>query len=178
MHACRQRQVAFNQRISKNEEEIAAINSGLADFLQDMQMDMPLFACVNVGGRMRGTQQVCGQLWPQEDRQMSATCLPIDLGNSREEVALSGIVDVLAWRQALETSQDPDYLRPSQHVTVYPKFLDRLDAVLSSGDIGMDSCQERWPAYEAILLQSLIWPVNTRLSYEDIDPRATGSNFL
>jgi hypothetical protein len=38
MHACLQRQVAFNRRASKNEEEIGGINSGLADFLQDMRI--------------------------------------------------------------------------------------------------------------------------------------------
>jgi hypothetical protein len=41
-------------------------------------------------------------------------------GNSREEVALSGIVDVLTWRHPLETSQDPNYLRRGQRVIVYP----------------------------------------------------------
>jgi hypothetical protein len=63
----------------------------MADFPQNMSMGQPLFACVNVGGRMRGTQPVCGELWNQEARQMSATCLPIHgLGNSREEADSSG----------------------------------------------------------------------------------------
>jgi hypothetical protein len=112
MHACLQKEVAFNRRILKNEEEVAGINADLEDLSQDMKMDTHLFACVNVGGRMRRTQPVCGQLWTQEDRQMSATCFPMEgLGNSREEVALSGIVNVLTWRHALETSQGPNYLR-------------------------------------------------------------------
>jgi hypothetical protein len=113
MHSCLQKHVAFNQRILKNEEEISGINSGLANFLQDMQIDIPLFAWINVGERMRGTQPVWGQLWSQEHRQMSATGLPMEgLGKSREEVALSGIVDVLSWRHAFETSQDPNFKRP------------------------------------------------------------------
>jgi hypothetical protein len=69
---------------------------------------------------------------------MSATCIPIEgLGNSREQVGLSGIVEVLTWRCALETSQDPDYLRSGLLVVVYPKSLDKLDSILSTGDIGL-----------------------------------------
>jgi hypothetical protein len=92
IHACLQKQVAFNQRILKNEELISGVNVDLADFLQGMSMEAHLVACANVGGRMRGTQPV----WNQEGRQMIASCLPLDgLGNSCEEVALSGIADVL-----------------------------------------------------------------------------------
>jgi hypothetical protein len=95
MHAFVQKRVAFNQRILKNEELVAGINVDLADFLQGMSMQVPLFACVNVGGRMRETQPICGGPWTQEGRRMSATCLPMHgLGKSREEVALSCIVDV------------------------------------------------------------------------------------
>jgi hypothetical protein len=114
-------------------------------------MDIPLFACGTVGGRMRGTQPVCGQLWTQEDGQLSATCPPIDgLGKSREEVALSGIVDVLKWRHALETSQDPNYQRPGQRVIVYAKFLDNLGFILATGEIGAALVESRWPAHEEI----------------------------
>jgi hypothetical protein len=74
-------------------------------------MGVSLVACVNVGARMRGIQQVCGELWTQEDRQMSATWLPMEgPGNAREEVALSGIADALTWLHALETSLDTNYL--------------------------------------------------------------------
>jgi hypothetical protein len=57
MHACSQTQVAFNQRILKNEEEVSGINADLADFLQEMSMTTPLCACVNVGGYMCGHQK-------------------------------------------------------------------------------------------------------------------------
>jgi hypothetical protein len=48
MHASRQRQIAFNKRVLKAEEQIARINSGFADFLQDMSFDPvePVFVCV------------------------------------------------------------------------------------------------------------------------------------
>jgi hypothetical protein len=48
-------------------------------------------------------------------------------------------------------------------VVVYPKFLDRLDAVLATGDISSsDPDQSRWAAYVAILTQSLAWAVGIR----------------
>jgi hypothetical protein len=60
MHACYQKQVAFNQRVLKDEEEVSGINSGLADFMQGMSfaIDNPVFVYVNVGERMRGTRPV------------------------------------------------------------------------------------------------------------------------
>jgi hypothetical protein len=92
---------------------------------------------------------------------MDASCRPLDgLGTSREEIALSGIVDVLSWRHVFEKAEDQSLPRPVQRVIVYPKFLEKLDAVLSSGDISADSEYCRAPAYEAILLQSMSWPVD------------------
>jgi hypothetical protein len=46
----RLKQIAFNHRVLKTEEEIAGINSGLGDFLQEMSFEQenPLFVCVNV----------------------------------------------------------------------------------------------------------------------------------
>jgi hypothetical protein len=126
-------------------------------------MDIPLFAGNNVGGGMCGPQPVCEQLSAQPDRQMSATCFPIEgFGNSWEEVALSGIGDVLTWQHAVKPSQDSDYLRPGQSVIVYPKFLDKLDYILSSGEIGSDPIQSRRPAYEAILIPSMTRPGGSR----------------
>jgi hypothetical protein len=58
MQACMQRQVAFNQSILENEEEVSGISSGQADFLQDMGMDTPVVVCLNVGERMLGTHRL------------------------------------------------------------------------------------------------------------------------
>jgi hypothetical protein len=57
-------------------------------------------------------------------------------------------------------------------VAAYPKFLDKLDAVSSSGDIGADPEACRWPAYEAILTQSVNWPADKRpVMLPEGDPR-------
>jgi hypothetical protein len=105
IHASREKQVAFNKRVFKNEEEITAINSGLADFAMGTTMEKASVVCVNVGNRIRGSRAVCGELWTQEDKQMSAASTSLTgMGNSREEVCLSGIADALSWRHTLETN--------------------------------------------------------------------------
>jgi hypothetical protein len=45
---------------------------------------------------------------------------------------------------------------------VYPKFLENLDQIMSTGEIGADLSQSRWPPYEAILMQSMTWPEGSR----------------
>jgi hypothetical protein len=182
MHAYLQKQVAFNQRILKTEELVSGINVDLAEFLQGMSIKIPLVACVNVGARMRRTQPVCGELWVQENRHMAGTWLPLlslrdpedenPAPYSREEVALSGIVAVLSWRRALETSQDPNHLRPGRRIVVLPKFLGKLDVIIGSGQIGLDPVQSRWRAYEAILNQWTTWPEDSRpIMLPEGDPR-------
>jgi hypothetical protein len=102
MHACQQKQVAFNRRVLKPEEEVSGINSGLADFLQEMSFapENPVYVCVNVGERTKGTQPIGGQLWTQECRQMSVTNKVVeDRDSSRKAVALSGRT---RWTRALE----------------------------------------------------------------------------
>jgi hypothetical protein len=151
MHACIQKQVAFNQRILKKEEMISSINVEMPDFMMGVVVEVSIVACVNFGERMRGTQPVCGVLLVQEDRRMTQSCSAMDgLGNSREEVALSGIIGVLKWRHALETSFDQDYKRPCQSLVIYPKLLDKLDAVITTGDIRHETEPGRCPAYEEI----------------------------
>jgi hypothetical protein len=95
MHACREKQVAFNQRILKNEEMVSGINSEIADFLCsfDARPETRVYACVNVADQSRGWQPVCGQIWLQEDRQQAAISVPYsypgaDLDSSREHTAI------------------------------------------------------------------------------------------
>jgi hypothetical protein len=147
-------------------EEVSSINSGLSDFLNGLSLAKPTFVCLNIGERMRGTQPICGQLWIQEDRQMTAMgkCLP-DIGTTLEEVVISGIADALACRYTLEIvdyEAHPEYKRPGQRVIVYPKFLDRLGGVLATGDPSVDPVDSRRPAYEAILIQSCTWEDSRR----------------
>jgi hypothetical protein len=141
MHASLQKQIAFNRRALKTEEEVSGINFELADFLNDMRFapENPVFVCVNVGHTIRGTQPVGSQLWTQESRQMTATNPVFEsLDNSREFVALSAVLEALAWRHAMEEPQDPDFKRPGQRVIVYPKLVSKFGVGLSTGNVGFD----------------------------------------
>jgi hypothetical protein len=144
----------------KNEEEVSGINSGMADFLQDMSFapEHSVFVCVNVGERMRGTQPIAGELWAQEGRQMTATAELVEgLDSSRESVALSGVYNALVWRHAMETSMDPNYKRRGQRVIVYPRFLDKFGIILASGNVGFDIKGNRDIVYENGLQEKETW---------------------
>jgi hypothetical protein len=85
------------------------------------------------------------------------------MGTTREDVALSGIADALSWRRTLEVvdyDHHPHYKLPSQRVIVYPKFLGKINVVLATGNIGMDSQDSRWPVYEEVLTQAMAWGDN------------------
>jgi hypothetical protein len=84
------------------------------------------------------------------------------MGNTREEVALSGIADALAWRHALEMPDGPDFVPLGRRIVVYPEFLDKLGPIFETGDLSLDPVESRRPAYEAILTQSISWPVTSR----------------
>jgi hypothetical protein len=141
MHASRQKQIAFNRRVLKTEDQVAGINPGLGDFLQDMSFndEDPVFICVGIGHTMRGTQPVGGQLWTQGSRQMTANNKALEgMDSSRESVALSGIAEAVAWRHALENTSGPNYLRRCQRIVVYPKFLTKCATVMTTGNVGLD----------------------------------------
>jgi hypothetical protein len=78
IHAFLSKQIAFNRRILKTEDEISGINAEMRGFLQEMSLDprILLYVCVNFGHTMRGSQLIWGQLWAQKSRQFTATNHP------------------------------------------------------------------------------------------------------
>jgi hypothetical protein len=154
-------QIAFNKSVLRKEEETVAINSELSDFLMGMSLEETTFVCINVGDRMIGTQPVCGQLWFQENRRRTATSTSLPgMRVSKEEVGLSGISNALTWLPVCEENdyvQNLEYKRPGQRVIIYPDFLSKLGLALATRNLGIDPCEEHWPVYEAILIQSESW---------------------
>jgi hypothetical protein len=53
MDACRQKQVAFNERVLQNENKVAAMNSGMADFLAGFDPTTTSHVVLGIGGYMR-----------------------------------------------------------------------------------------------------------------------------
>jgi hypothetical protein len=104
MHASREKKVACNRLLLENEDGIAAINSDLPELLMGMNFTKPMCVAIGVGQRMRGMQPICGQLWIQEGRSMTATNTVIpERGNSMEAVAFAGIVEASAWRHVFDS---------------------------------------------------------------------------
>jgi hypothetical protein len=83
----------------------------------------------------------------------SKSIAPPNTGISREAVALSGISDALIWRHVLKPSKEyrSDLTGPGKRIIIYLEFLTKLGLVLTTGNLGMDSQEDFWPAYQAIL---------------------------
>jgi hypothetical protein len=71
MQASRPIQRAFNRRILESEDQIAAHNACLSEFLMGYNFTKPMLVAI-------GVQPVCGQLCTQENRSMTATCIRPD----------------------------------------------------------------------------------------------------
>jgi hypothetical protein len=58
------KQVAYNQRVLEPESQIAGINCDVPHFLEDMNVDEPVFVCINSSEEMKREEQaIAGQLW-------------------------------------------------------------------------------------------------------------------
>jgi hypothetical protein len=110
MHACRQKQVAFNKSILRNEVNIATMNADISHFLRgfDPNPEKTMHVAHGIGSRARGAQPIYGQLWEQDGRRMTATSSPPrECGTTKEAITLSGVEDALRWRHVLEMSPNP-----------------------------------------------------------------------
>jgi hypothetical protein len=152
-HASLQKHIAFNRRVLIADEQTAGINSGIGDFLQEMSFEEtnPVFVCVGAGHTMRGTQPIGGQVWKQEDREMSAVNVVLDgMDASPESVILSAIAEAVTWKHAMEMATDPNFKRPGQRVVIYPKTFTNFTEVLRQRDYYLDSEGGHEIAYERI----------------------------
>jgi hypothetical protein len=73
------------------------------------------------------------------------------LGDSRKEVALSDIADVLTWMLAFETSQDTDFLRPGQDRRRLPQAMTISTIFKSRSSAGRTAKEARKEGKEAWL---------------------------
>jgi hypothetical protein len=69
------------------------------------------------------------------------------MANTKESAILTAAAEAVAWRHALEL-EGP---RKGQRVVIYPKEVSQLEAVLSTGDLNIDSTDGHSVAYTAIL---------------------------
>jgi hypothetical protein len=156
MHASLSKQIAFNRRVLSAEEQIAGINLGLGDFLQDMSFDEsePLFVCVGGNHAMRGTKPIGGQYWRQGNRETAAINVVLDgMDGGQESVLLSAIHEAVDWRHTLEMAADPCFKRPGQRVVVYPASLSKFALVMATWNAGYDLEGGHCDAYERIFAE-------------------------
>jgi hypothetical protein len=115
------KQVAYNDRVSEAEKEVAAVNCDVPEFLSNMTLDPndQVVICVNGSEEMkRGEEAVGGQFWMQGERQMPASNRAIEgMAETRESATLSAAAEAVAWRHASES----DGPRKRQRVIIYPK---------------------------------------------------------
>jgi hypothetical protein len=96
------KQVAYNQRIMKAEEEISGINCDVADFVSQMSLDPAeeVIICVNGSQEMKkGERAMAGQLWIQGDRMMTASNPVFDkMSNTRDFAVLTAVAEAIVWK--------------------------------------------------------------------------------
>jgi hypothetical protein len=135
MQSTYQKQVAYNERIMKAEEEISGINCDIADVVSQMSLDPAdeVIICINGTHELgKGERAMAGQLWIQGDKMMTVANPVISgMANTSESAVLSAAAEALEWRNnALEL---PDSPRKGNRVVIYPKDLWSLEEVLATG---------------------------------------------
>jgi hypothetical protein len=98
------KQVAYNERVLRAEDEIATINCDIADFLSGMSSSGTITVCINSGPTMKKNEPVIGgQFWQQENRSMAAVNGVIPgTPNTRESVILAAAVEAVEFTHPIE----------------------------------------------------------------------------
>jgi hypothetical protein len=163
------KQVAYNQRIMKAEEEISGINCDVADFVSKMSLDSAeeVAICVNGSQEMKkGETAMAGQLWIQGDRMMTASNPAFDgMSNSKESAVLSAAAEAVAWRN--DALESPDPPRKGQRVVIYPKELTEFESVLSTGNPNINPEDGHPIAYQRVLAAAAAFEIPPVFLKED-----------
>jgi hypothetical protein len=69
------------------------------------------------------------------------------LANTKEGAVLSAAVEAVTWKHALDQDDGP---RKGQRVVIYPNEMTQFEAVLSTGDLSIDSEDGHPIAYDSI----------------------------
>jgi hypothetical protein len=171
MQSTYSKQVAYNQRIMKAEEEISGINCDIADFVSQMTLDPAeeVIICVNGSQEMKkGETAMAGQLWIQGDRMMTAAnpAFP-GMANSKESAILSATAEALEWRN--DALEQPDPPRKGQRVIISPKDLWGREEVLATGEPNVDSEDGYEIAYQRVFAAAAQFELTPTFLKEDCE---------
>jgi hypothetical protein len=110
----------------------------------------PVIVGVNAGEPMkRHEQHLGGRLSMQGDRQMTATNVQFDsMKNDATSLTLAAVAEAVEVAHVLETCQAK---RTRQRIVIYPSSLSKLETVLVTGNVGLDTEDGNDIAYQPIL---------------------------
>jgi hypothetical protein len=116
----KQKQVAYNERVSQAEDEVSGINCDIADSLSGLNAAEAITIAINAGDSMkRGEAIPGGQFWQQEGRSMTAVNGVLEgMPNTRTSANLCAAVEAVAWKHAIE-SITPEGKRQSPRIVFY-----------------------------------------------------------
>jgi hypothetical protein len=125
------KQIAYNERVLKAEDEIAGINCDVADFLSGLNTSEVITVCVNACASMKKNETILGgQYWQQEGRSMTAVNATIDgMPNTRESAILAAAVEAVEWKHPIEPVSE-DVKRLGSRVVIYPAELPQLEEAM------------------------------------------------
>jgi hypothetical protein len=167
----KQKQVAYNERVLKAEDEIAGINRDIADFLSGMNAVEVITVCVNAGASMKRNETVLGgQLWQQQGRSMTAVNGTIDrMPNTREPAILATSVEAIEWKHPIEPVSD-DGKRLGSRVVIYPAEMPQLEEAMNEFSQNPTELEDgSHIAYSKILEKWAEYETSPRFSREDSD---------
>jgi hypothetical protein len=128
----KQKQIAYNERVLKAEDEIAGINCDFADVLSDMNAVEIVTVCVNAGASMKRNEAILvGQSCRQECRSMTAVNGTVDgMPNTRESAILAAAVEGVEWKHPIEPVSD-EGKRLGSRVVKYPAEMPQLEEAMN-----------------------------------------------
>jgi hypothetical protein len=123
----KQKQVAYNERVSAAEDEISKYNCDIAGFLSGLNATESITIALNAGDSVkRGEAILGGQYWKQEGRAMTAVNRILDgMPNTRTSAVLSAAVEAVTWKHPIETVS-PDGKRISPRMIFYPRDMPQI----------------------------------------------------
>jgi hypothetical protein len=165
------KQIAYNERVLKAEDEIAGINCDIADFLSGLNAAEVITVCVNTGASMKKNETILGgQYWQQKGRSVTAVNATIDgMPNTRESAILAEAADAIEWKHPIEPVSEEGEPFGSR-VVIYPAELpQREEAMIEFSQNPSETEDGIHIAFSKILEKLAEYETSPRFLREDSD---------
>jgi hypothetical protein len=159
----KQKQVAYNERISAAEEDAAGYNCDIADFLSDHSAVETTTIAINAADSLKQGEAVLGgQYWQQQSHHMAAVNgIPDGMPNTRASAILSAAVEAVVWKHPIETTT-PEGKRCSARIVFFPADMPPIAEELQAFKAGRSELEEgKHVAYAVFAKKMTIWSGTT-----------------